>query len=57
MQRAATQKWVILYFFQTPRGVEAFLVTCGSVARSRFSFCLCFGAFENDNVACHDCWR
>ena len=53
MQSAATEKRIILHFFQASGSVKALFIARGSVARGRFTLGLGLSAFENDDVAWH----
>jgi hypothetical protein len=54
VQCAAAKERIILHLFQTTWGIEALLVARGSVTGGGFPFRFCFGAFEDDDIACHD---
>jgi hypothetical protein len=49
----ATKRWIVLLFLKTAWSIQALLVSCGCVARRRFSFSACFCAFECDDIAGH----
>ncbi|MEN9991574.1 MAG: hypothetical protein RLZZ224_1276 [Verrucomicrobiota bacterium] len=53
MKSSALKEGIKFHLFQTTRSAETLFVTGRDVARSGFTFCFGFGAFENDDIAWH----
>ena len=54
MKRAAIQERIKFLLLETPRSIEALLVTSACVAGSGLAFGLGLSAFQNNNVAWHN---
>src|SRR4051812_28171858 len=55
VQGAPFQKGVVLLFLQPVRSVGALLVAAGNVTGRRFAFGFRLGAFQDDEIAGHEC--